>query len=292
MRGRGEPIVQKEMSKEINLIVSSDPDNGAVNITSDRSAFTVKFEGAGFQVDKDAYNITLAVEESTIWWNIPNIIDNVNNKIYIFGDDDTLPVPVPQLYTITIPQGLYDLDGLNLTITNELEAQGARTLDASNNALPLITFTEDLSTSKSRLRFNYPNVYVDFSQPNTFREILGFNSAVYGPFVGAPLSILADKTAAFNQINYFLIHSDLVKDGIRFNNQYNQTISQVLIDVPAGSQIVSKPFNPAKCDASNLENNSLSSVRFWITDDKQRPVNVSEFDYWSARIVVRYKVMA
>ena len=32
-------------------------------------------------------------------------VDNVNNKIYIYGDDDTLPVPVPQLYIITIPQG-------------------------------------------------------------------------------------------------------------------------------------------------------------------------------------------
>lgn len=279
---------RSSITREINLIVSSDPTNGAVNISADRSAFTVKFEAGGFQVEKDAYNITLAVEEATVWWNVPNIIENGNDKIYIFGDDDTSPTPVPRLFTITIPQGLYDLDSLNLSIANELEAQGARTLDASSNALPLISFTEDSSTSKTRLRFNYPNVYVDFSQPNTFREILGFNSAIYGPFAGAPLSILADKTAAFNQLNYFLIHSDLVKDGIRFNNVYNQTISQVLIDVPAGYQIVSKPFNPAKCDASNLENNSLSSARFWLTDDKQRPVNVGESDFWSARIVIRY----
>ena len=180
---------------------------------------------------------------------------------------------------------------MNLSISSELEAQGARTLDANGDTLPLVILTEDLSTSKTRLRFNYSNVYVDFTQPNTFREILGFNSQIYGPFAGAPLSILSDNTAAFNQINYFLIHSDMVKDGIRFNNVYNQTISQVLIDVPPGSQIVSKPFNPAKVDASNLENNSLSSARFWLTDDKQRPLNVEENDYWSARIVIRYKLL-
>ena len=119
------------------------------------------------------------------------------------------------------------------------------------------------------------------------REILGFNSAVYGPYINAPVNILADTTAAFNTVNYFLIHSDIVSKGVRFNNTYNQTIAQVLINVAPGSQIVSTPFNPARSDASDLAGSRRSNLRFWLTDDQDRPVNTNN-ENWSARIVIHY----
>ena len=122
------------------------------------------------------------------------------------------------------PIGLYDLAGLNRTISRELELAGAR-----SDPDPLITLNADEATQKVEIRFNYNNVSIDFSQPNTFAEMLGFSVTPalnpLGPYPLAPLSILAPDIAAFNQVNYFLIHGDLTNKEIRFNNNYNQTLT-------------------------------------------------------------------
>tara|TARA_R110000787_G_scaffold191748_2_gene303246 strand:- start:5215 stop:6327 length:1113 start_codon:yes stop_codon:yes gene_type:complete len=356
--------------EEISFVISSDPQAGASNISSDGSSFEVQLDD-GLQIPKDALNVNVRVEEASIWWVVPNIIEGQNDKMYITGEDAPvitsyavlgfdilntfnlttgtvdilqatgLPLPtgvftvgdsinietgplsgssfiiisvnvdtpiqmnysvlpndvsqatgnwifsrtqqgLPNNYNITIPQGLYDLSGLNNTIQRELENAGAR-IDPT----PLVVFSPDEATQKVELRVNYNDVSVDFTQPDTPRIILGFDSLVYGTYPSTPIEILAPNVASFNQINYFLVHSDLVNKGIRFNNAYNQTISQVLIDVAPGSQIIHKPFNPAKSNAQTLAGSKRTNLRFYLTDDKQRSVNTNG-EYWTARIVIDY----
>ena len=190
-------------------------------------------------------------------------------------------------YVLTIDEGLYDLAGLNQALLRELENAGAQIKDSNDNSLPLLTMSPDDATQKVEIRFNYPTVSIDFSQPDTCREILGFNDLVYGPYATVPFNLVAPNVAQFNQVNYFLIHGDVTNKGIRFNNTYNQTLSQVLIDVAPGSQIVSKPFNPAKINAPELAGATRTNLRFWITDDKDRRINTNN-EYWTARIVIHY----
>lgn len=262
--------------EEISMIVSSDPINGATNISPDGSYFEVQLQD-GLKVPKDVLNVNISVEEATIWWSVPNIITGENDKIYISGPDT---LDVVQNYVLTLPQGLYDLAGINEAIARELEAAGAK-IDPE----PLITLSPDEATQRVQIRFNYATVSIDFTQPDTPRIILGFDAQVYTPVPTNP--ILAPNVAAFNRVNYFLIHSDLTNKGIRFNNNYNQTIGQVLIDVAPGSQIVSRPFNPAKINAPELAGSTRTNLRFWLTDDEDRRVNTNN-EYWSARIVIRY----
>ena len=274
--------------EELSFIVSSDPQQGAINVSPDGSQFEIQLDGEGIQIPRDALNVNVSVEESTIWWVVPNIITGINDTFFVFGDSDDA-VPVPQLYTVIIPQGLYDLSGLNNALQAGLETLGARTLDTPTAPLPLVSLTADDATQKVRLRFNYTNVYVDFSPNQTPRAILGFDAQQYGPFLGAPLGILAPSGAEFNQVNYFLVHSDLVNKGIRFNNKFNQTIAQVLINVAPGSQIVSTPYHPAKSNAQELAGAKRTNLRFYLTDDKQRAVNTNG-EYWTSRIVITYMV--
>mgnify|MGYP005989272341 CR=1 FL=1 len=353
--------------EEISMIVSSDPKQGAVNKSADGSYFEIGLQD-GLMLPADALNINIAVEESTIWWTVPNIITGENDKMYFTGPGTSTkselgfpattgfeisqPVPgtfqliiqnsaggmpsvfgvgydfepltgnnIGQVFTITsditgpnpafiqtftftststplsevvspgdfkgtnpsapqnitIPQGLYDLTGLNASIARELELIGSPAF---------ITLNPDEATQKVEMRFNFANVSVDFTQPNTFADILGFDKQVYGPFT-QPTPILAPNVAAFNTVNYFLVHSDLTNKGIRFNNSYNQTIGQVLIDVPPGSQITSQPRNPAKINAPELAGATRTTLRFWLTDDANRRVNTNN-EYWSARIVIHY----
>lgn len=264
--------------EEISMIVSSDPKAGAINRSTDGSYFEIQLQD-GLQLPAEALNVNIAVEEATIWWVVPNIISGENDTMYITGPDT---LDVVQNYVVVIPQGLYDLSGINQAILRDLENQGAK-IDPD----PLITLTPDEPTQKVEMRFDYATVSVDFTQPNTPRDILGFNSQVLGPYVGAPVNILADNIAQFNQVNYFLIHSDLTNKGIRFNNNYNQTIAQVLIDVSPGSQIVSHPFNPAKINSPELAGAKRTNLRIWLTDDQDRRVNTNG-EYFTARIVIHY----
>lgn len=262
--------------EEISMIVSSDPINGATNISPDGSYFEVQLQD-GLKVPKDALNVNISVEEATIWWSVPNIITGQNDKLYITGPNT---LDVIQNFVLTIPQGLYDLAGINEAMARELEAGGAK-IDPE----PLITLSPDEATQRVQMRFNYATVSIDFTQTDTSRVILGLDAQVYSPVPTNP--ILAPNVAAFNQVNYFLIHSDLTNKGIRFNNNYNQTIGQVLIDVAPGSQIVSRPFNPAKINAPELSGTTRTNLRFWLTDDEDRRINTNN-EYWSARIVIHY----
>lgn len=269
--------------KQISMLVSSDPSLGAKNVSSDGSRFEIALE-TPITIPKDAVGVHVACEESTVWWTIPNIVTGVNDTFYVTGDDDQA-IPVQQNYVIVIPQGLYDISGLNNALLSGLEAAGART-----SPDPIVTLDADSSTQKVQIRLNYTNSSVDFSagKTDTCRDILGFDPQVVGPDAGAPLNILADNVAAFNTINSFLIHSDIVGQGIRFNNTYNQTIAQVLIDVAPGSQIVSTPFHPAQSDANELIGSKRSHIRFWLTDDSNDAVNTNT-EFWTTRLVISYQ---
>ena len=98
---------------------------------------------------------------------------------------------------------------------------------------------------------------------------------------------MATNIAKFNQVNYFLIHSDLVPEGIRINGSFEQTIMQVLISVSPGSQIVSTPYNPPRISCPNLAGSFVNRAKFWLTDDKFRLVNTNGEAY-SVRIAIRW----
>jgi hypothetical protein len=267
------------VQREINFLATSDPDAGARNVSINGDRFEIQLEDV-LQVPSEAINTQILVEEATVWWSIPNITTGDNDKMFITYDDGVNPLLV---LNITIPQGLYDLSGLNQSIIREITNLGAP------DDPVLFLLSADDATQKVELIFNYTGITIDFTQPGTFREILGFNSQVIGPTAAAPLIIIADNVAAFNQVNYFLIHSDLTTKGIRFNNNYNQTITQVLIDVSPGSQIISRPFNPARIDAEELTGSKRSTLRFWITDDKNREINLNG-EYFTCRVVIKYLI--
>lgn len=255
---------------EIPIIVDSATEAGALNKSADGSSFEISLEDA-IQIPKSATSCTIQVQEATIWWVIPNIITGVNDAFSI--DDGGGP------YNITVPQGLYDLPTLDTSVDSQVVAAGGPS--------GLFNFLADSATQKVVIRLNGIGVSVDWTGATTFRDIMGFNSQVLGPTVVTQTDFLADNQAAFNQVNYFLIHSDLVSRGIRTNNTYDQTIAQVLIDVPPGSQIVSTPFNPPRSPAWDLIGGRRKRIRFWLTDELNQRVDTNG-ENWSARVVIEY----
>lgn len=267
------------VSEEINIIASSDVLNGAKNKSSDGSYFEIHLQEA-IEIPKEALSVSLSMQTSTIWWNIHNVITGVNDRIYITGPN-LLGVITP--FVLTLPSGLYDLNGMNQAILRELENTNAK-IDPA----PLILLSADESTQKIQVRFNYPSVLIDFTPNDTFRDILGFNAQIVGPFIDAPFERLADNVAAFNTTNYFLVHCDLTSTGIRVNDKFTQTIAQVPIDVAPGAQITYTPFHIPVISVNELIGSKKNIIRLWLTNDKNERVN-TENENWSAALVIKYQ---
>jgi hypothetical protein len=261
---------------EIQMLVSSNPINGARNRSADGSSFEVALNPE-LAIPANAKAITVTVEEATIWWSVANIETGINDKFYITGPDVN---DVIQNFVLTIGEGLYNLSALNTAMLRELD---------NANAKPgIISLSSDEATQRVTIRFEDQFTSIDFTQPNTCRIMLGFEVGVVGPFgATVPEEPLAQNIAAFNSVNYFVIHTDLISQGIRINNRYNQTVAIVPITAAPRSQIVYSPFNPPKIDSPDLAGSKRTNLRFWLTDDQNRLVNTNS-EYWSARIVIRY----
>ena len=245
------------VSHEIPMVVSSATTNGAVNKSADGSQFEINLED-DLKIPDNAKNVSVAVEEAEIWWTIPNIITGTNDKFYVNGRDTA---DVVQNYTVTIPQGLYTHSELNSTILADLESQGAK-----QSPNPIIQILAHTASNKIQIRLEYNDSQVDFTQAQTPRDILGYNSQLLTT-ASAPENILAPNVAAFNTVNYFLIHTDLLSQGMRFNNVYNQTVAKVPITVQPGSQIVFQPVNPPRIHEPFLKGVSRNRIKFWLTGE-------------------------
>ena len=264
------------LQKEVNFIVSSDPINGAINISSDGSSFGVALDQP-LVIPDNAENITLQVYTATIWWTVPNIITGVNDKIRI----EEPGVNGGVLFDVFIPQGLYDLVGLSAAIEREV-------VDAGYTA-GIFTFAGDTATQKVVITFNVASTRIDFSVAGTFRDILGYNSQILSNLLVVGKTFLADNVARFNVLEYFLMTTDLVDSGLRVNNRWNQIMARVYIDVAPGSQITYTPFRPATSSCNKLRGQKITTMRFTLTDQNNILVNTAGESY-SAEISIKYSI--
>ena len=70
-------------NEEISLLLSSDPQGGAINRSSDGSYFEVQLQD-GIKIPEKAINCQLSCESAEVWWTIPNVTSE-NNKLYVTG---------------------------------------------------------------------------------------------------------------------------------------------------------------------------------------------------------------
>jgi hypothetical protein len=231
----------------------------------------------------EALSVEVALYSANIWNSNPNILDGTggtitNNKLYIAYDDGLGGGVVN--YVITLPNGLYSVDGLSSTISLEIEALG---LPAD-----LITFIADSSTQKITIRYNYALTQIDFTQADTFRVILGYNSRL-SPLAPSAIGTLdqADNVANFNQINGWLILApDLLRDGIPVNSTASAVLGQVPINASPNSLVNFEPSNLNFINCDHLRKARISNLTFKVTNELlQDIINVES---WQFSVIFRY----
>ena len=130
---------------------------------------------------------------------------------------------------------------------------------------------------------------VDFTIADSVRDVLGFNARLSPP---APSTLVgqtdsSDNKAAFNNVENFLIKSDIVNSNIPTNNSFDQTIAYLPITSSPGSQITNEPINPIRIDASNLKNGGRNYMTFRLTDQGGKPADTGEA--FGLTLVIRWK---
>jgi hypothetical protein len=273
-----EPVKSTQLIERVeSFIVSSDPANGAKNLSADGSTFTVQLNNP-IAIPQAATNCTLEVIQASIWYTTPNISAALGNNQFVVVYNDLYG---PVVTTITIPDGLYSRSALN----NLLQ------LEFVNEGLPadVIELAENSSTQQTVLIFNYVDYQVDFTGPNTCREILGFDSRLV-PL--APTTIVgqsepSDNIAVFNTLNSYLISSNLIGNGIPVNDSGRNIITRVPISAKPGSQINYSPYNPIRTSARNLIGKSMNQFDVWLTDQRGQKLDTFN-EYYSAVLILRY----
>jgi hypothetical protein len=259
-----------------SYVFSSNPALGALNISPDGSIFSVNLPTPIF-IPHGVIDCSLDVIGATIWNVSPNIAAAFGNNLFYFT---YLGTP----YVITITDGLYSLPQLNGFISRYFV----------NNGLPrtLIVFTGDQATQTTIMTLNNVGTQVDFTQANTIRTVLGFNSELLpaAPSVIASESFTSEHPAALNRINFYYISSTLVNNGLPLNGISGNIIAQVFITSPAGDQIVYDPQNVIPIEARNLIGKSIQQITFQLLDDQLRTVNTLG-EFWSVTLQIKMQLL-
>ena len=256
----------------LDVLISSNPALGAENITNNGSSISLHMDEK-IGIPPEAKNVALSVIGAEVWYNIPNIT-SINNGFRFMINGLT--------YNMTIPTGLYSGATIPDMILSTITESGTPNLPTGdwfilegNEALNKMTF-----------KINADAVNKGFSMiwtQSSIADILGFttNSTVNTS------TDIAENIPKFNAVNYFLLQSDIVHNGISTNGQHNNIIAKILIDVSPNSQILYRPSTPNHIQSPELAGTSRRDFRFNLLDDQMNPLD-TRGEFWSAHLRISW----
>jgi len=264
------------LRRQTSYFFSSDSKTGASNIGNNGSTFSVALNSP-IQIPKGSIDCEIGINSAAIWYVNPNVSLQLTNNAFRF----TTSAAPAGTYTITFPDGLYSLDGLNATLSNAIVNLG---LPAN-----LFVLSGDDATQSTIITILTSGDSIDFTIANSLRTVLGFNSAVYTA-PSANYNLYSPNPAAFNADNSYLISSDIVPDGIPINNQSFGVLVNVPITATPGSQILYAPSNIVWSDANSLIGQTKQFLNFRLTNQSLVPVNTVGETY-QFTLVLRWSML-
>lgn len=262
--------------KEYSIIFSSANANGAFNKSASGASFYSDFKDHPLNIPKDAVGAAISLEYASIWNQVANIVTGVNDQIELVADVNT--------YLLTIPQGNYSVEDLNNYISSFIYSQNP----AYDNAFSI---TADYPTDLIRVtNKSNPTIQIEFNTQTNARTIafgLTVGYTTDRTLLGTGVTVVGDQKAEINVIDNFVIHNDLMDDGILLNGSYDNIVGIVPITVPPSSLISYEPRNPLKLSSGNLKSVSgRTKVHSWVTNEVGQDIQLS--DDWSYTLRVSW----
>ena len=179
------------------------------------------------------------ISMSASWYNVR--LEYENNKLRISKDKGAY------FEEINFPSGVYDYEDLNEFIHKKIGKLGELTIQLDEN------------------------YQIDFAGSGNFHDLLGFEKKILkGSAFGAFLPNIT------NSIDNIYLRCSLLSDSIIDGKK-----SDVLFTFPTNTKTRSLPFREhPQIDYlwNEINTQYISEVRFWLTDDKDREVDLNGID--------------
>lgn len=275
--------------KDLTYFFSSSVALGAQNKDKNGSRFQVKLDRP-IGIPTNAVDVSIEVTSANIWFTSPNIDSEYkNNRLHVgftFPNGGGF-----QEFVLIIPKGLYSVGSLNQTIEHLLCA----TMIPGGGgyfAPGTIVLSADTATQKVKVQvgpgvsiLTDSSIYID----NVART-LGFDGPTpIGPSQYPGEVFTAGAVARLNRINAYLLHGDIVKNGIQVNNTQASILTEIQLDVSAGKLLTYRPYLPYKLDGSHLKYGQRDLLTFWLTNELNEYMDMNDEDY-SFALTISYTV--
>lgn len=257
---------------------SSDSDLGAQNKDLNGSRFQVRLNKP-ISIPSAAVDVSIECIAANIWYTSPNIAAEYNNNIlYLEYNNTSIP--------ITLPDGLYASDTLNAYVKREI---GKITIPGGTTKISSSSIKIFENPASQKIVIALANGFtVDATiGPNNVAQTLGFTTSVTSTYTGEGFE--ADEIAQLNRINAYLLHTDLVQDGISINSQYDSILTEIQLTASAGRLLNYRPYIPYKVSGKHLKYGNKDLLTFYLTDEKNRPIDTFGENY-SFTVVIKYKI--
>lgn len=198
-------------------------------------------------------NENIDYEVALIRFEAYNTIYNItasNNLFYYFNGKDNR--------IITFPPGAYEVKDINNELIRQMKILG--------DSLTAIIISGSTSLVKGIITITGAYT-VDFTQPKTFRSLLGFDSVVLKAGYN-----LSNNIINIAPINTIYINTNIC-EGSYNNSKQNQAIYSLgSYSVPVGYKIVKEPAPPIYLPVSK-STTLIQECRVWITDENKKLIN-------------------
>lgn len=192
-----------------------------VSITGNSSTLrSILFPALRLQKDK---LWEAALLDLTTYNSIPNIIENVNNKIHYYKNKDQ-GGEYSKFEEFSLPTGSYELLDIN-EIIQEHFGKDNIVIKGNNNTL------------KTEITSKY---FIDLSQSHSIGEILGFPKTT--PILEANKTHTGDKTVNIVRVNTVDITCNIIQGSYR-NGENRHILHTFYPSVPPGFKIIERPNN-------------------------------------------------
>jgi hypothetical protein len=188
---------------------------------------------------------SLALVNIETYHSFPNV-DATNNR-FVYSTDNGAT-----WQTITVPEGSYEITDLDRFIKEALKDDA-------------VELQPNVNTLKCVLKISKPNYSVSFQGDSTLKEMLGFDSKIYGP--GSHEGV---NNVDILKVNSILVHCDLI-GGSYVNGQNFPTLYSFFANVPPGYKIVQSPHNLVYLPVTR---HVINDMRVWLTDQNNRSLNL------------------
>ena len=195
------------------------------------------------------------ISMSASWYNVRP--EYGNTKLRISKDKGA------NFEEINFPSGVYDYDDLHEFIHNKIGKLG----DGKNYGINILF---NFTTFKVFIQLD-ENYQIDFAGSGNFHALLGFDKKILKS--SAYSESLPNIT---NSVDNIYLRCSLLSDSIMDGKR-----SDVLFTFPTNTKTRSLPFREHPQIGylwSKINTQYISEVRFWLTDDKNREVDLNGID--------------